>query len=100
MGEIFFLPVIHSPVTEFLEEFRQLGGTSAAFTPRSNAESVENLRPSSSPLALIFGSEGFGLPDDVLSASDTCVRIPIASDVDSLNVGHAASVAFALTAHL
>lgn len=100
MGEIFFLPVIHSPVTEFLEQFRQLGGTSAAFTPRSNAESVENLRPSSSPLALIFGSEGFGLPDDVLSASDTCVRIPIASDVDSLNVGHAASVAFALTAHL
>ena len=105
MGEIFFLPVIHSPVTVFLDRLRGLGGTSAAFTPRSvtsgrTAVSVENLRPQSGPLALIFGSEGFGLPDDVLSAADTCVRIPIASDVDSLNVGHAASVAFALTAQM
>ncbi|MFM8857220.1 MAG: TrmH family RNA methyltransferase [Actinomycetota bacterium] len=100
MGEIFFLPVIHSPVTEFLDQLRHFGGTSMAFTPRSNAESVENLGPSSGPFALIFGSEGFGLPEEVLSAAETCVRIPIASDVDSLNVGHAASVAFALTAQL
>ena len=105
MGEIFFLPVIHSPVTEFLDELRLLDGTSAAFTPRSittsrEVVSIANLQPRSGPLALIFGSEGFGLPDDVLSAADVCVRIPIASDVDSLNVGHAASVAFALTAHL
>jgi len=100
MGEIFFLPVIHTPVTVFLHELRQVGGTSAAFTPRPSSETVGNLRPGSGPLALVFGSEGFGLPDDVMSAADVCVRIPIASDVDSLNVGHAASVGFALTAHL
>jgi tRNA G18 (ribose-2'-O)-methylase SpoU len=100
MGEIFFLPVIHCPVENFFDEFRHLGGTSVAFTPRPTAVSIENLRPPSGPLALIFGSEGFGLPDDVLLAADTCARIPIAPDVDSLNVGHAASVAFALTARL
>jgi tRNA G18 (ribose-2'-O)-methylase SpoU len=105
MGEIFFLPVIHSPVTDFLDRLRHVGGTSAAFTPRPVASgrtvtSIENLKPPSGPFALIFGSEGFGLPDDVLSAADTRVRIPIASDVDSLNVGHAASVAFAFTAQM
>jgi tRNA G18 (ribose-2'-O)-methylase SpoU len=48
-------------------------------------------------LGLIFGAEGPGLPEETLTSADVQLHIPIAHDVDSLNVGHAAAVAFALT---
>jgi tRNA G18 (ribose-2'-O)-methylase SpoU len=47
-------------------------------------------------VALVLGAEGPGLPTDTLTSSDVRLRIPIAADVDSLNVGHAAAIAFAL----
>mgnify|MGYP003338875275 FL=1 len=49
------------------------------------------------PLALLFGSEGPGLSEATMQGATRRVRIPISRDVDSLNVGHAAAVAFALT---
>lgn len=100
MGEIFRLPVVQMPVQDLIHEVCHRGGSSVAFTPRPDAVRLDDLLPVSGPLALIFGSEGFGLPDDVLQLADVCSRIPIASDVDSLNVGHAAAVAFARTARL
>jgi tRNA G18 (ribose-2'-O)-methylase SpoU len=48
-------------------------------------------------LALLFGAEGPGLSDATMQGATRRVRIPISRDVDSLNVGHAAAVAFALT---
>lgn len=41
-----------------------------------------------------FGSEGPGLPDAWLDAANSRVRIPLAQDVDSLNVASAAAVTF------
>ncbi len=41
-----------------------------------------------------FGSEGPGLPDAWLEASNARVRIPLAPEVDSLNVASAAAVTF------
>lgn len=41
-----------------------------------------------------FGSEGPGLPDAWLEASTARVRIPLAQEVDSLNVASAAAVTF------
>ena len=46
-------------------------------------------------LALLLGAEGPGLTAEVLAASDERVRIPLRADVDSLNVSHAAAIAFA-----
>ncbi len=100
MGEIFLLPVVNMEVHELIQEIRAHGGSSLAFTPRSDSIDVNDLGVTSGPLAMIFGSEGFGLPDDLLAAADIRSRIPIASDVDSLNVGHAAAVAFAFTMRL
>jgi tRNA G18 (ribose-2'-O)-methylase SpoU len=40
----------------------------------------------------VFGSEGYGISDDVLAACDETLAIPMASGVDSLNVGGAAAV--------
>lgn len=44
------------------------------------------------PLAWLFGGEGQGLSPALLARADHCVRIPLASGVESLNVGAAAAV--------
>jgi tRNA G18 (ribose-2'-O)-methylase SpoU len=41
-----------------------------------------------------MGTEGDGLPHDTIAEADYTVRIPMAHDVDSLNVAAAAAVAF------
>ena len=45
------------------------------------------------PVALLVGAEGPGLSDTALDSVDTHVRIPMARDVDSLNVASAAAIA-------
>jgi len=45
-----------------------------------------------SPIALLVGNEGAGLPAEIEHSADELVQIPIASVVDSLNAGVAASV--------
>lgn len=45
-------------------------------------------------LAIVLGTEGDGLSDDVISGADYVARIPMSYGVDSLNVGAAAAVAF------
>lgn len=44
------------------------------------------------PLALLFGSEGAGLPGDLTAQADLRLTIPTAAAVQSLNVGVAAGV--------
>jgi len=69
-----------------------------ALTPNPHTLSILDFQVSNpGPLGLIFGAEGPGLPDETLTSADVQLHIPIAHDVDSLNVGHAAAVAFALT---
>jgi tRNA G18 (ribose-2'-O)-methylase SpoU len=41
---------------------------------------------------VVFGSEGHGVSEAVLAACDEAVAIPMANDIDSLNVGNAAAV--------
>lgn len=45
-------------------------------------------------LAIIMGTEGDGLPKEVIADADYVVRIPMAHSVDSLNVAAASAVAF------
>ena len=45
-------------------------------------------------LAIIMGTEGDGLANEVITDADYVVRIPMAHGVDSLNVAAAAAVAF------
>ena len=44
------------------------------------------------PVALLVGNEGAGLPDDVVSAADARVHVPMATRVESLNAAAAAAV--------
>ena len=43
-------------------------------------------------LCIVLGSEGHGLTPSILGACDEAVSIPMANEVDSLNVGNAAAV--------
>jgi TrmH family RNA methyltransferase len=46
----------------------------------------------SGPVAMIFGSEGRGLREDVLAIANQLVHIPMAGKVESLNVAAAAAI--------
>lgn len=43
--------------------------------------------------AILLGSEGYGLPGEVIDECDDVVKIPMSHGVDSLNVGAAAAIA-------
>lgn len=46
------------------------------------------------PCAIFIGSEGSGLPPEVMRAADATIVIPMSEDVESLNAGVAAAVVF------
>src|SRR6266576_1008815 len=46
------------------------------------------------PVALLIGNEGQGLPEEIERSAEACVRIPMASSVESLNAAAAAAVLF------
>ena len=79
-----------------LERLRDAGYTVLALTPRAEAVDIAELgagRPLPERLALLLGTEGRGLSAEALSAADVQVRIPMAPEMDSLNVAAAGAVA-------
>lgn len=90
-GVLFSVPVIvaeSAPVLQWLRErkVRTVATTPAAKTLYTDAD----LR---GPLAVIMGSEQYGLSDFWLKNSDQPVRIPMAGQADSLNVAMATIIA-------
>ncbi len=61
----------------------------AALTP--DARTPESL-PGAGPRVLVLGNEGWGLPAELSDACDLRVAVPMARDVDSLNVGAAGAI--------
>jgi tRNA G18 (ribose-2'-O)-methylase SpoU len=43
-------------------------------------------------VSLVLGNEGWGLPADLVAACDAAVAVPMAGNVDSLNVGAAGAI--------
>jgi tRNA G18 (ribose-2'-O)-methylase SpoU len=96
MGEILHLPIARlAPWPGALRQLSGDGFALVALTPAADAEPVDDLVvPTGRRIALLIGAEGPGLSGEVLALADRRIRIPIAEDVDSLNVGHAAAIAF------
>jgi tRNA G18 (ribose-2'-O)-methylase SpoU len=79
-----------------LKRLRAAGYTLLALTPRAAARDIGALPalvPPPARVALMLGTEGRGLSDDALAAADIQARIPMAPEMDSLNVATAAAVA-------
>jgi tRNA G18 (ribose-2'-O)-methylase SpoU len=96
MGEVFALPYARvGQWPDGLEQLRDRGFRLLALTPDAAATSLDTLVPDEDDrLAVLLGAEGPGLSESVLDIADLLVRIPMAADVDSLNVAAAAAVAF------
>jgi len=93
-GTALWLPFRHGGAAlEIVSDLKRAGFTPWALTPRSSAPSIWGV-PRPKKLALMVGAEGPGLPDDIIQAAQP-VCIPMASDVDSLNVATAAAIALA-----
>jgi RNA methyltransferase, TrmH family len=91
MGALFTVPVAMVPsAAEFLAFARSRGLTVAAASGRASSSCWEaDLRP---PLALLFGSEGTGLPEEILQAADLRIAIPMTGTAESLNLAVAAGI--------
>ena len=95
MGTLFQIPWTIVPEQTWQQDLKALGFQTAALALREDTLSIEDQRlRDCKKLALVLGSEGWGLPDPVIRACDYTVRIPMGHGVDSLNVAAASAVAF------
>lgn len=93
MGSVFLVPWtwLDGP----LSSLNDLGFRTAAMALTDDSVSIDAPQLASEPrLAIVMGTEGDGLPHDVIEEADYVVRIPMAHGVDSLNVAAASAVAF------
>lgn len=93
MGTVFTVPwtFIENPVGKL----NSLGFETAALALKENSITLDNTILKKCPkLAVVFGTEGDGLPENIISLCKYIVKIPMQHGVDSLNVGAAAAVTF------
>ena len=90
MGSALRLPIARGEIADVLRALRTAGVETSALAPRAGRPLFDaDFRQ---PSALILGSEGAGLPQDVLQQVDRHVTIPMQQPVESLNVGVAAAL--------
>ena len=96
MGAVFAVPFARLvPWPDGLRLVRDAGFTLLAMTPADDATPIRSLsRGQRTRPAILVGSEGPGLSDHALKASDVRVSIPMSGGVDSLNVATASAIAF------
>ena len=96
MGAVFTIPYARSEAwPSDVDELRERGFTVAALTPSADAVPLdETSYGPGDRVAVLFGSEGPGLTGVAMAKADLRVRIPMAAEVDSLNVAAAAAVSF------
>jgi len=97
MGAVFSVPYarLEAWPRDLYGTVKEAGFRLLALTPAAEATALPDLAAHELPrLALLLGAEGPGLSQKALAAADTLVRIPMSHDIDSLNVGAAAAVAF------
>lgn len=98
MGEILLLPSCRVAGGDWpgaIDRLRRAGFDVWAMTPVAGSDDMWELTVPER-LALMLGAEGPGLSPGAIAAAARRVRLPIDPDVDSLNVGAAAAVAFAI----
>ena len=93
MGSVFLVPWtwIDNPI----EQLAQLGFSTVAMALTKQSVTIDSPLLQALPrLAIIMGTEGDGLPHNVVEAADYVARIPMQHGVDSLNVAAASAIAF------
>ncbi len=100
MGTVFQIPWAkasweESQGTNLIEKIQSYGIKTVAMALTEDSTSIDNdeIR-ANEKLAVVLGTEGTGLPKDVISACDYRVMIPMYNGVDSLNVAAASAISF------
>ena len=92
MGAIFQLPIVETPdLIQSLHALRAAGVRCVAAHPHTDRKTLSQA-DFTRDCCLVFGSEGRGISPETLAACDEAVAIPMAANIDSLNVGAAAAV--------
>jgi RNA methyltransferase, TrmH family len=91
VGTLFRLPIIQVGQIETVMDWGRAYGINVVTTSaRATQEHWQAIYPS--PLLLLFGNEGRGLPQDIVAQGDLAVRIPMHGGASSLNLSVAAGV--------
>lgn len=93
MGSVFLLPWtwLNAPI----KHLKSLGFTTLAMALRDDAKQLSDpFLKTLDRVAIVMGTEGDGLANEVIEEADYTVRIPMQHGVDSLNVAAASAVAF------
>lgn len=78
-----------------MERLAAMGFKTAAMALSDQSVSISDRNLCEEPkLAIVLGTEGDGLSNDTIARCDYTVKIPMAHNVDSLNVAAASAVAF------
>ena len=96
MGAALSMPFAEAePWPDALSQLARDGWALLGMTPAASAPPLQTLATelSSHPVVIVVGHEGDGLSDAALAACTHRARIPMTSDVDSLNVATAAAIA-------
>jgi tRNA G18 (ribose-2'-O)-methylase SpoU len=96
MGASLTLPFAEiRPWPEAIHRLRDDGFAIIALTPRQTAPALRDVvaLTAGRRIALVLGHEGNGLSDAALQTCDYQARIPVAPEIDSINVATAAAIA-------
>jgi tRNA G18 (ribose-2'-O)-methylase SpoU len=100
MGTVFQIPwaratLEESQGTALISRLQSFGYKTVAMALTEDSTNVDNdeIR-ANDKIAIVLGTEGTGLPSDVISACDYRVMIPMQRGVDSLNVAAASAISF------
>ncbi len=92
MGSIFKMPAVEvQSLAATLRMLQTKGVSCIAAHPHAEKLTLPQA-DFSRDCCIVFGSEGYGISPSVLAACDQSAAIPMASGIDSLNVGSAAAV--------
>lgn len=91
MGTVAAVPFVRSEAWPDTVE-AMAGWARVALTPGGETDLSALARVA--PVAILLGAEGPGLSAQVLELADVRARIPMGRDIDSINVAHAAAIAF------
>lgn len=100
MGTVFQIPwaratLEESQGTALISRLQSFGYKTVAMALTEDSTNIDNEEiRANEKLAIVLGTEGTGLPSDVISACDYRVRIPMQRGVDSLNVAAASAISF------
>ena len=89
MGSLFRMPVVEMTTEEFLN----IKGYTKAVTMLDGAVDIFSVKKPKGNVALVVGSEAFGVCEQIKQSADLPVKIPMSGKAESINAAVAAGIA-------